>query len=220
MTCRTPTGPQVCTSSQQTGASLTSDAEGRLIRWVSADGATTVSYGYDGEGNRFEMQVVTSSSTTTTTYISTLEEIQVVGGATTKIVYFSWNGQRVAEDDNTHWYYLLNDGLLSTTVVVDFSGVQAAQLFAPYGQTRWAGGTLPTSYAFTGQRADSATGLDYYNARSYDPAAGRFLSADSVLPGGGMDPTGLDRYAYVGDNPSSRTDPTGHGWFDALVSVV
>src|SRR5579859_2181732 len=211
MTCRTPTGPQVCTSSQQTGASLSYDAEGRLIRWVSADGATTVNYGYDGEGHRFEMQVVTGSTTTTTTYISNLEEVTVQGSSTTKIVYFFYNGQMVAEDDNTHWYYPINDMLTSTTVEVDYTGVIAAQLFAPYGQTRWSGGTMPTSYAFTGQRADSATGLDYYNARYYDPAAGAFISADTVLPGGGYDPAGLDHYAYVSDNPVTFRDPSGHG---------
>jgi RHS repeat-associated protein len=112
----------------------------------------------------------------------------------------------VAEDDNTHWYYPLNDALTSTTVVVDFSGVIAAQLFGPYGQARWAGGSMPTTFAFTGQRADATTGLDYYGARYYDPAAGTFISADSVLGKG----AGLNRYAYVAGNPETLTDPTGH----------
>jgi RHS repeat-associated protein len=216
MTCRTPTNANVCTSTSQTGAKFTYDVEGRLIQWVSADGATTVKYGYDGEGNRFEMQVTSAGTTTTTTYIGNLEEIQVVGGTTTKIVYFYWGGQRVAEDDNTHWYYLINDGLTTTTVVVDFSGVIAAQLFGPYGQARWSGGTMPTSYAFTGQRSDSATGLDYYGARYYDPLSGCFTSADTVLPGGGFDPAGLNRYGYVTGNPETATDPTGHDkwWLD------
>jgi RHS repeat-associated protein len=69
---------------------------------------------------------------------------------------------------------------------------------------------MPGSYGFTGQRADVATGLDYYGARYYDSAAGQFASADSVLPGGGMDILGLSRFAYVGGNPVARTDPTGH----------
>src|SRR5579885_840086 len=204
MTCRTPTNAAVCTSSSQTGAKLTYDAEGRLILWVSADGSTTVKYGYDGEGQRFEMQVITSSTTTTTTYLSNLEEVTVQGSSTTKIVYFYWNGQRIAEDDNTHWYYLLSDDLSSVTVVVDYTGVVAAQVFAPYGQVCWAGGTVPTSFAFTGQRADATTGLDYYGARYYDPAAGIFISADTTSG------SGLNRYGYVAGNPETLTDPTGH----------
>src|SRR5579884_3677839 len=211
MTCRTPTNAAVCTSSSQTGAKLTYDAEGRLIQWVSADGSTTVKYGYDGEGQRFEMQVITSSTTTTTTYISNLEEVTVQGSSTTKMVYFYWGGRLIAEDDNTHWYYPLSDDLSSVTVVVDYTGVVAAQVFAPYGQVCWAGGTMPTSYAFTGQRADATTGLDYYGARYYDPVAGTFTSADTASSGG------LNRYAYVACNPETLTDPTGHDpWWEDL----
>src|SRR5262249_35646078 len=63
---------------------------------------------------------------------------------------------------------------------------------------------------FTGQRSDTASGLDYYGARYYDPLAGQFTSGDSLLPGGGLDLWGLSRYAYVGGDPIARTDPTGH----------
>ncbi len=64
---------------------------------------------------------------------------------------------------------------------------------------------MPTSIGFTGQRADSVTGLDYYVARYYDPTVGQFLSADRVQGNA----QGMDPYAYVGGNPESRTDPTG-----------
>jgi RHS repeat-associated protein len=211
MTCRAPTSTQSCTGSSQTGAHLTYDVEGHLIQWVSADGLTTVQYGYDGEGQRFEMQVTSGGTTTTTTYLGTLEEVQAVsGGAMTTSVYFYGAGARLAEEVNGHWYYPISDHLTSTTVMVDGTGVIAAQLFGPYGQGRWEGGTMPTSYAFTGQRADGATGLDYYGARYYDPQASQFTSADTMLPGGGADPWGLSRYAYVAENPIANVDPNGH----------
>ena len=46
------------------------------------------------------------------------------------------------------------------------------------------------------------------NGRVYDPLLGRFLSPDPVVsgPGGSQ---GWNLYAYVGNNPLSRTDPTG-----------
>jgi len=47
----------------------------------------------------------------------------------------------------------------------------------------------------------------FYNARMYDPALGRFTSADSIIPGGAQ---GLDRYAYVNNSPVNFTDPSGH----------
>ncbi len=41
---------------------------------------------------------------------------------------------------------------------------------------------MPTKVGFTGQYKDD-TGLLFYNARYYDPTLGRFLSADSIVPG-------------------------------------
>jgi RHS repeat-associated protein len=127
-------------------------------------------------------------------------------------------GKRVALAVNGVVSYLGNDNLTSTDVALSGSGtVQAATLYAPYGSARYTSGTMPGSYGFTGQRADGATGLDYYVARYYDPTAGQFASADTVLPGQGKDIGGLDRYAYVGDNPVTRTDPSGHCWLVCAV---
>lgn len=47
----------------------------------------------------------------------------------------------------------------------------------------------------------------FYNARWYDPALGRFAQADTIIPDGVQ---GLDRYAYVNNNPLRYTDPSGH----------
>jgi RHS repeat-associated protein len=67
---------------------------------------------------------------------------------------------------------------------------------------------MPTDYGYTGQHSDAATGIDYYVSRYYDPAAGQFTSADTVLSGGGFDVWGLSRYAYVEGNAEARLDPT------------
>lgn len=43
---------------------------------------------------------------------------------------------------------------------------------------------------------------------------GRFMSPDDV--GGHLeDPQTLNKYAYVGNNPLSRTDPTGHDFWQS-----
>ena len=120
--------------------------------------------------------------------------------------YYSVPGVCSAVSVGSTLSYLATDGLGSVTTVLSSSSasVTAQQLYGPYGNVRYASGNLPTAKGFTGQYADAATGLDYYRARYYDPVAGQFVSAD---PAGTGD--GLNRYAYVGGNPETLTDPSG-----------
>ncbi|MBC7227550.1 MAG: RHS repeat-associated core domain-containing protein, partial [Thermoflexales bacterium] len=86
------------------------------------------------------------------------------------------------------------------------------------GDSDAAGGLLRKEGAATGrrvnvfpsrQRWDAALGLYDYRARYYDPALGRFISADTIVPNPG-NPQDLNRYAYVRNNPLRYTDPSGH----------
>lgn len=58
-------------------------------------------------------------------------------------------------------------------------------------------------YGYTGREPD-ASGLTYYRARYYDPNQTRFTARD---PLGYAD--GINRYAYVGNNPINYNDPNG-----------
>ena len=70
---------------------------------------------------------------------------------------------------------------------------------------------MPTDFTFTGQRAGPANyvgSLMDYVARGYSPALGRFVSADTIVPGAG-NPAALNRYAYVYARVLVFSDPTG-----------
>ncbi len=67
---------------------------------------------------------------------------------------------------------------------------------------------MPTQRGYTGQLLDPS-GLHYYHARYYDGSIGQFISADTVQ--------GPNRYAYVGGNPETLTDPSGHS-IDCTIS--
>jgi len=93
-------------------------------------------------------------------------------------------------------------------------GQTITQRYYPWGAIRpGPDNALPTDHTFTGQRLDESTGLMYYGARFYDPALGRFVQADTIVPNPG-NPQALNRYSYVYNNPLRYTDPTGHqpGW--------
>jgi RHS repeat-associated protein len=143
--------------------------------------------------------------------VGNLEEVVSSGGSTTTTTYYYAGGQRIALAVNGVFSYLASDALGTPEVSLSVSGsAQASQLYAPYGSLRYSQGTMPTDYGFTGQRSDATTGLQYFGSRFYDPSAGQFVSADTTLPGNGLDPLGLSRYAYVEGNPVARTDPSGH----------
>ncbi len=79
--------------------------------------------------------------------------------------------------------YLLGDHLGSQAITTSSSGAMSAEIrYYPWGTERYNSGTTPTTYHFTGQRLESELGLYYYGARWYDPTAGRFIQADSVVP--------------------------------------
>jgi RHS repeat-associated protein len=69
---------------------------------------------------------------------------------------------------------------------------------------------------FTGKERDSESGNDYFKARYYSSAMGRFLSPDWAAKAEPVpyavidDPQSLNLYAYTRNNPVSRTDADGH----------
>jgi RHS repeat-associated protein len=71
-------------------------------------------------------------------------------------------------------------------------------------------------YHFTGKERDAESGNDYFEARHYNSAAGRFLSPDwsakeEPVPYAKLDdPQSLNLYSYVRNNPMTSVDVDGH----------
>jgi RHS repeat-associated protein len=100
------------------------------------------------------------------------------------------------------------DNNLGTPVdEVDNTGTLANHsVFTAFGQDVYdSDPSLSYWVGFAGGHADPNTGLDFFLNRPYDPATGRWPTPDpSGFKAGDSD---LER--YVGNNPASKSDPTG-----------
>jgi RHS repeat-associated protein len=171
---------------------------------IKQGGTTIVSYTYNGNGARVKSVV----GGTTTAYIGDHFEYT---SSTNKRTYYYAGGQRVAmRSESSTLNFLLGDHLGSTSLTTDSSGGRTAELrYYPWGGSRYAYQTTPTTYRFTGQR-EAEIGLYYYGARFYDPALGRFISPDTMIPQQ-QGSQAWDRYAYVNNNPVKYSGPSGTG---------
>jgi len=114
-------------------------------------------------------------------------------------------------DDPVVWYegadltarnYLHADERGSVIAQSDNSGAATIYTYGPYGEPvpSWTG----SRFRYTGRTTIPEAQLYYYKARVYSPSLGRFLQTDPI---GTKDD--LNLYAYVGNDPLDRTDPTG-----------
>lgn len=190
----------------------TYDVENRLTTVSKMSGGCagtileTTSFVYDGDGNLVKK---TDPNGSKTLYVGGVYEVdKSSGGAVTatRNYYPAAGAMRV----NNTIYYIRKDHLGSASAVTDASGtILGEQLYYPFGQTRYATGSMYTDRLYTGQREISSLGIYYYNARFYSPYINHFISADTIVPNP-VNPQSLNRYSYVNNNPLRYTDPTGH----------
>ena len=201
---------------------LSYDAENRLISATSTTNGSNT-YAYDGDGKRVQ---------------------SVVSGVMTRFVYDA-AGNLAAEYASqagpgqvAGTRYLSVDQLGSTRVTTDGAGANVRRFdYLPFGEelltsnrtSQLGYGAVGPKLRFTGKERDAETGLDYFGARYFSGAQGRFTSPDEwaggiVDPFTGQqvsqpgplpyaditDPQTLNKYAYVRNNPLRYVDPDGH----------
>jgi RHS repeat-associated protein len=180
------------------------DAVDRLTR-VLDDGIEIARFAYDGNGRR--AQKISGGVTRSYVYggVDILEERSPAG--TIRTVPGPGIDRPLASVDGSGAVsYYLADHLGSIVQQTNASAaVTMTRQYDPYGVPLQ--GATASGYAFTGREWDAEVGLYFYRARYYDPAIGRWLSADPVGLLGGT-----NLYTYVDGNPVSRLDPSGLSW--------
>jgi RHS repeat-associated protein len=179
------------------------DGENRQTQYTKTGQATNYYY-YDGDGHRIKK--IDSSGTT--------------------VFVYNAGGQLIAEytagnPSSGGTSYLTGDHLGSTRVVMRSDGTTTRHDFLPFGEELQAGiggRTTGQGYVadnvrqkFTQKERDNESGLDYFLARYYSSAQGRFTSVDPITMKKArlIDPQRFNLYCYTRNNPLKYIDPDG-----------
>ena len=182
----------------------------------------TVSYTYNADGLRTQKTVSgTGSENQTYTYLNGTLTHSTYGSANLHYTYDS-TGPSSVTYSGTKYFYLKNaqGDILG---LVDTSGNQVvAYTYDAWGKLLTSNGSLASTlgkanpFRYRGYVYDEETGLYYLQSRYYNPGMGRFINADNQISTI-SDLTGMNLFAYCGNNPVNRCDPSGHFWITALI---
>ena len=181
------------------------------------ENGNAIAYSYDADGNRISKTV--NGITTEYILIDGTLTGQITGQDKLVFLYdesgtkygFTYNGA-------TYYYNLNLQG--DVIGIFDSTGTEVVQYaFDEWGKLLSVTGQLASTVGqinpirYRGYYYDAETGFYYVSSRYYDPEIGRFLNADNQLSTG-SDLTGMNLFAYCGNNPVNRIDPDGHAWKD------
>jgi len=172
-------------------ATYTYDALDRRIG-VSEGGATTWTL-YDGTSTNPLMEF-NGSGTLTVRYL----DGPSVAGVDAVL-------SRDTSSGGVAWY--LTDRLGSVNDLVNNSGTVIDHIaYSAFGQVlSESNAMVGDRFKYAGMQADAVTGLDFDQARWYDPSSGRFVSQDPMK----FDSGDVNLYRYVKNDPYDKIDPTG-----------
>ena len=119
--------------------------------------------------------------------------------------------------DGTYYYYIQN-AQGDIIGIIDADGnIVVEYTYSAWGETLSVTGSMASTIGqknplrYRGYYYDDETGFYLTGTRYYDPEIGRFINADGyVSTGQGV--LGNNMFAYCGNNPVNRADPTGMFW--------
>lgn len=202
-------------TSQTTGTTTTNysyDAAGTLGS-VTDGSNPTDSYAYNGDG---QLETSTTSGTTTEfTWDDNGPLPKLLSDGSDSYIYGPNNLpiEQIAADGTVS--YLHHDGLGSTRLITDTSGDAAGTVtYNASGTLNASSGTATTVLGYAGDYTDPNTGLQYDQARWYDPDTSSFLTVDPLV-------ADTDQpYIYADDDPINNIDPTGQSLWSLFKKIV
>ena len=214
------------------GSAYTFTWEGR--RLVGAvKGSKTMSFTYNNEGLRTSKTV--NGATTTYLYDGSVLIAEYAPTYTCVYIYDEAGAiigaKYISTAENSTWQTYFFEKNLQGDVIAVYSDTGTKLISYRYDAwgnttTTYSNGGASTLAAnnritYRGYYYDSDLGMYYLQSRYYDAKICRFINAD-VFISTGQGLTGYNMFAYCGNNPVNRVDPTGESWkfVDVVVAVL
>ena len=181
------------------------DFKGRLVQAVQTESSGTVldtiQHTYTHHGRRLrtiENAVVTHFVYDGNNPILLLNED---GSVRTRRMYTRSLDKWLADEHAGQTRWALHDHVGTVRDLVTDNGDSLAHfVWTAFGELHSIVGSAPDALGFTGREQAGTSGLVYFRARFYSPAAGRFMSEDPQRPFG---------YSYAENSPLLFADPSG-----------
>ena len=205
-----------------TGTYYVWNADNRLVEVKQgsseATAQTVAKYAYDTSGNRVakveprqngQPDKATSYLVDDTfTYANVVQESVTQGNATESTRYV-WGMNLIVQGHGNQASYYHADGLNSVKALTDVAGMATdTYAYEAFGALAGKSGATGNAYRYTGEYFDEAIGLQYNRARWYDLSIARFVGMDP-FHGIPKDPATFNKYAYAGNDPVDKLDPSG-----------
>ena len=224
------------------GQSITYDQIGNPTHWYNGNNFTWVN------GRRLAT-ITTSTGSTVASYtydVDGLRQTKTVGGVEhryvwqgNKLVSEYWDGKELeffydesgmpyafsykssSSATPVFYYYVTNLQGDVVKILTASGSVVANYSYNAWGKLLSSSGTMASvnPIRYRGYYFDAETGFYYVSSRYYDPEICRFVNADGYISTG-QDITSYNMFAYCGNNPVNRKDPTGQFWITALIVIA
>lgn len=189
----------------------------------ASNGTNSLTFEYNEDGLR---QKKTVDNVDTDYFYNGSVLIGMLRGQSKFLFSYDANGNVVSVDFNGTEYYYLRNAQGDIVKLIDSTGATKVEYtYDTWGKKVSTTGDLADTlgllqpFRYRGYVYDWETGFYYVSSRYYDPEIGRWINSDNMITTG-SDLAGLNLFAYCGNNPVNRVDPSGRFWISAIIKTV
>ena len=197
---------------------------GRQLASINKDGLSAT-FAYDANGHRTQKTV----NGVTTNYYWVGDRLQYIATGDDLIVFLyddkgtPYGMFTVLDGVQQYFFYLYNAQGDVIAIIDDYAERVVNYEYSAWGELLSVTGSKADTvgvlnpFRYRGYCYDTETGLYLTGTRYYDPEIGRFINADGQL---NDDIIGSNLFTYCGNNPITRADSTGQGWWIVAGAII